>query len=81
MRWYKHVAYTGKIHVYTMFISKSPRKRPLVRPRRWWQDNIKIYCREIGCEFIGRIELVQNRVQRSAELTSSFKKSQHYTGI
>ena len=25
-------------------------KRPLGRPRRRWEDNIKMYLREVGCD-------------------------------
>jgi hypothetical protein len=31
-------------------VRKLERKRPLRRPRRRWEDNIRTYLREIGCE-------------------------------
>jgi hypothetical protein len=38
-------------------------KRPLGRPRRGWEDNIKMYLREIGWGFMDWIDLAQNRDQ------------------
>jgi hypothetical protein len=33
---------------YRILVEKPEGKRPLGRPRRRWEDNIKIYLREIG---------------------------------
>jgi hypothetical protein len=38
-------------------------KRPLGRPRRKWEDNIKIDFREIGWEVVDWIHLAQDRDQ------------------
>jgi hypothetical protein len=38
-------------------------KRPLGRPRRRWEDNIKIYLGEIGIDGANWIRLAQDRVQ------------------
>jgi hypothetical protein len=38
-------------------------KRPLERPRRRWEDNIKIDLREIGINGANWIRLAQDRVQ------------------
>jgi hypothetical protein len=48
MRWAGHVARMGE--VFTGFWLGGPkgRKRPLGRPRRRWEDNIKVDLREIG---------------------------------
>jgi len=35
--------------VYRVLVGKSEGKRPLVRPRRRWEDNIKIDLLEVGC--------------------------------
>jgi len=40
---------------------KSEGKRPLGRPRRRWEDNIKMNLQEVGCEGMDWIELAQNR--------------------
>jgi len=36
--------------VYRFLVWKPEGKRPLGRPRRRWEDNIKMYLREVGCE-------------------------------
>ena len=33
-------------------MGKPEGKRPLVRPRRRWEDNIKMDVQEVGCEFM-----------------------------
>jgi hypothetical protein len=38
-------------------------KRPLGRPRRRWEDNIKIDLSEIGINWANWIRLAQDRVQ------------------
>jgi transposase len=38
-------------------------KRPLGRPRRRWEDNIKMDLREVGIDGSTWIQLVQDRVQ------------------
>jgi hypothetical protein len=44
-------------------VGKPERKRPLGRPRRRWEDNIKIDLREIGCGGMDWIDLAQDRDQ------------------
>jgi hypothetical protein len=49
MRWAGHVARMGEgRNVYMDSVGKLEGKRPLGRPRRRWQDWIKIDLREIG---------------------------------
>jgi hypothetical protein len=38
-------------------------KRPLGRPKRWWENNIKMNLREIGTDGANWIQLAQDRVQ------------------
>jgi hypothetical protein len=48
MRWAEHVARMGeKRHVYKTLAGKPERKRPLGRPRRRWEGNIRMNLREI----------------------------------
>jgi hypothetical protein len=48
MRWEGHVARTGEGKgVYRALVGKPEGKRPLGRPRRRWEDNIKMDLREI----------------------------------
>jgi len=62
MRWTGHVARMGeKTGVYRFLVGKTEEKRPLGRPRRRWEDNIKMDLQEMGCGGMGWIELAQNR--------------------
>jgi len=47
--------------VYRVLVGKHERKRPLGRPRRRWEDNIKLELQEVGCGGMDWIELAQNR--------------------
>jgi len=42
-------------------VRKSEGKRPLGRPRRRWEDNIKMDLQEVGCGGMDWIELAQDR--------------------
>jgi hypothetical protein len=45
-----------------MFLAGKPEgKIPLGRPRRRWEDNIKMDLLEVGCEGLDWIELAQDR--------------------
>jgi hypothetical protein len=37
-------------NTFPILVGKPEGKRPLGRPRRRWEDNTRIYGREIGCE-------------------------------
>jgi hypothetical protein len=47
--------------VYRVLVGKPERKRPLGRPRRRWDDNIKADLQEVGCGGMDLIELAQDR--------------------
>jgi len=47
--------------VYRVLVGKSEGKRPLGRPRRRWEDNIKINLQEVECGSVDWIELAQDR--------------------
>jgi len=62
IRWAGHVARTGeKRDVYRVLVGKPERKRPFARPRRRWENNIKMDLQEVGCGVMDWIELVQGR--------------------
>jgi hypothetical protein len=44
----------------------SERKRPLGKPRHKWEDNIKMYLQEVGCEGMDWIDLAQNKNRKLA---------------
>jgi len=49
MRWAGHVALMGESSgVYRVLVWKSEGKRPFGRPRRRWEDNIKMDLQEVG---------------------------------
>ena len=62
MRWAAHVARMGERRgVYRVLVGKPEGKRPLGRPRRRWEDNIKMDLQEVGCGGMDWIKLVQDR--------------------
>jgi hypothetical protein len=64
MRWAVHVARMEEGRgVYRVLVGKPGIKRPLGRPRRRWEDNIKLDLREIGIDGANWIRLAQDRVQ------------------
>jgi hypothetical protein len=64
MRWAGHVARMGEGRgAYRVLVGRTEGKRPLGRPRRRWEDNIKMDLREIGIDGANWVRLAQNRVQ------------------
>ena len=50
MRWAGHVARMGeKRGIYRILVEKPEGKRPLGKPRRRWEDNMKMDLQEVGC--------------------------------
>jgi hypothetical protein len=49
--------------VYRVLVGRPEEKRPLGRPRRRWEDNIKMDLREIGINEAKWIRLAQDRDQ------------------
>jgi len=56
--------------VYRVFVGKPEGKRPLGRPRRRWEDNIKMDLQEVGCGGMDWIELAQDRDRWRALVTA-----------
>ena len=62
MRWAGHVARMGEDRgVHRVLVGKPEGKRPLGRPRRRWEDNIKMDLQEVGGGRGDWMELVQDR--------------------
>jgi hypothetical protein len=63
MSWAGHVARMGERRgVYRVLVGISEEKRPLGRPRRRWEDNIKIYSiKEVGCGDMDWIDVAKDR--------------------
>jgi hypothetical protein len=52
--------------VYWVLVGKPVGKRTLGRPRRRWEDNIKMDLKEVGCGGMDWIELAEDRDRRWA---------------
>ena len=62
MRWAGHVARMMEdIGVHRVLVGKPEGKRPLGRPRRRWEDNIKMDLQEVGEGLGDWMELAQDR--------------------
>jgi hypothetical protein len=62
MRWAGHVARKGEERkVYRVLEGKPEGKRSLGRPRRRWEDGIRIYIMEMGWRGMDRIQLAHDR--------------------
>jgi hypothetical protein len=62
MRWEGHVAHMGEERkVYKVLVGKPEGKRLLGRPRRRWEDGVRMDLREIGLEGVDWIRLAQIR--------------------
>jgi hypothetical protein len=63
-RWAGHVAHMGEGRsVYRVLVGTRKGNRSLGRPRRRWEDNIKMDLRETGIDGENWIHLAQDRVQ------------------
>jgi hypothetical protein len=49
--------------VYRVLVGRTEGKRPLGRPRRRWEDNIKMDFKEIGIDEANWIQLARDRFQ------------------
>ena len=62
MRWAGHVARMGEDRgVHRVLVGKPEGKSPLGRPRRRWEDNIKMDLQEVGGVRGDWMELAQDR--------------------
>ena len=61
MRWAGHVAHMGEDRgVHRVLVGKPEGKRPLGKPRRRWEDNIKMDLQEAGGGHGDWMELAQD---------------------
>ena len=71
IRWAGHVARMGEGRgVHRVLVGKPEGKRPLGRPRRRWEDNIKMDLREVGEGCGGWMELAQDRDRWRAHVST-----------
>jgi hypothetical protein len=58
MRWAGHVAHMEEGRgVYRVLVRRLESRRPLGRPRRRWEDNVKMDLTEIGIDWANLIQL------------------------
>jgi hypothetical protein len=71
MRWEGYVASMGERRgVYRVLAGKPEGKRPLGRPRRRWEDNIKMGLQEVGWEGMVWLDLAWDRDRRRAVVSA-----------
>ena len=64
LRWARYVARMEQCrNAYRVLVGKLEGKRPLGRPRRRWEDNIRMNLREVGSDPGERIDLAKDRDQ------------------
>jgi hypothetical protein len=62
LRWAGHVARMGERRgACRALVGKPEGRRPLGRPRRRWEDNIKMDLRKVGCGGTDWVDLAQDR--------------------
>jgi hypothetical protein len=66
-------AYRERRGVYRVLVGKPEGKRPLGRPRRRWEDNIKKDLQKVGCGGMDWIELALDRDRWRALLNAVMK--------
>ena len=47
--------------LYRVLVGKPEGKRPLGRPGRGWEDDIKLYLQEVGCGGMDGFDVAQDR--------------------
>ena len=69
LRWAGHVARTEEFrNECKVLVGRPEGKRSLGRPRRRWEDNIKMDLKEVGCDARDWMDLVQDRGQCHAHV-------------
>jgi len=62
--------YREKRDTYSVLVKKPEGKRPIVRPRRRWKNNIKIDLQELISEFLTVINMAEDRHNSLAVLNT-----------
>jgi hypothetical protein len=74
MGWAGHVARMGEVRgAYNILVGRPEGRRSLGRPRRRWEDNIKMDLREIGFGDVDWIRLAQDRDRWRAAVNTVMK--------
>jgi hypothetical protein len=68
MRWAGHVARMGEGRgAYRILVGRPQGRRPLGRPRRRWEDNIKMDLQEVGWGGMDWVDMAQGQVAGCCE--------------
>ncbi|KAJ4448100.1 hypothetical protein ANN_10112 [Periplaneta americana] len=79
LRWAGHVARMDESrNTYRVLVGRPEGKRPLGRPRRRWEDNIKMDLREVGYDDRDWINLAQDRDQWRAYVRAAMNLRKNY---
>ncbi|KAJ4445920.1 hypothetical protein ANN_12606 [Periplaneta americana] len=86
LRWAGHVASMGESrNAYRVLVGRPEGKRPLGRPRRRWEDNIKMDLREVGYDVVCNADSLlltclrvcsEGGVESNGEEVENFHKAQ-----
>jgi hypothetical protein len=57
----EYITYGESRGAYRVLLGKLEGNRPLGRPRRRWEDNIKVDLQEVGCEGMDWIVVAQDK--------------------
>jgi len=68
------VAYVGMGEMFTKLWLENLKKRPLGRPRRGWEENMRMDRREIGWEGVNWIHLAQDERDHWRALVNTVTK-------
>jgi len=72
IRWAEHVAHMSEGRgLYGLLVGKPEGKRPLGRPRRRWEDNIKMGLEEMGRGNMDWMDLAQYRYRWRALINAA----------
>jgi hypothetical protein len=64
MIWVGHVVHMGEMrNAYKILVGKLKGEKPPRRPRHRWEDNIRLYLREIGCKGVDWMHVAQDMDQ------------------
>ena len=66
-------AYRERRGIYRALVGKPEGKKPFCRPRRRWDDNIKMDLQELRCEGMDWIVLTQDRDRWRARVSAVMK--------
>jgi len=58
---------------YKILVSKQEKMKQLVRPRRGWENIIRMDLKETGCDVVDWIQLAQIRIQWRAFVNTAVK--------